>query len=919
MAAGVSSIREIVGREQEVRVIDGFVGASAAGVLVLEGEAGIGKTTLWRYGVELAKREWLTLACSPTEPESELAFAAAGDLLGPVTGEVVGTLPAPQRRALAAALLLDEVEGAAPEPRAVAVAFLGALRELARRRPVLVAVDDIQWLDAPSALLVEFALRRTQDESIAFLLARRLSAEARAPLGLDRMSPKGVRRLRVGPLSIGALHRVLRTRIGASFPRPLLRRLYETAGGNPFYALELGRVLKTRAVEQQAGLPLPVPATLTEVVADRIASLAPEVRAALAAAAALATPTVSALDTEEELDAAARAGIVEVDGDRVCFTHPLLAAAAYAALPAGERRQLHARLAAVVADPEERARHLALAATKPSAVVAAELEDAAARAAGRGAPATAAELLELAVRLTPPEHAEDARRRSLDAARRHYAAGDAARARQLLEELLRETPEGGERCDVLLELAWMRDDDLAASLALFEEALREARRDPARLARAYARMGMFEFNRGDLRSTLRHARAALAQAEQIGDAQLLVETIGWVAFCETWAGGATVGLLERGLALEQELDEAPRPYSSPAFVRGLRLMYADRLDESRAALEEQLARAGERGDEAARANCLFHLAELEWRAGRWVTALRRAEETLELVEESGLEQETSAALFARALIQASLGRIDEARADAERGICLSKAVGDETFRIQNTTVLGILELSLGNAAEAARLLRPLADLLASRGHREPTAYPVLPNAIEALIGTGEPAEAARLQAQLEEAGREFDSPWALATAARCRGLLAAAYGDLEAALSHLEQALVEHERLPNPLERGRTLLALGTVRRRRKERGAAREALDAALSIFDQLPAPLWADRALAERARIGGRVAAGELTETERRIAELVAQGRSNKEVAARLFITPRTVEGHLTRIYAKLGVRSRAQLAHRLPTPAG
>jgi DNA-binding CsgD family transcriptional regulator len=568
-----------------------------------------------------------------------------------------------------------------------------------------------------------------------------------------------------------------------------------------------------------------------------------------------------------------------------------------------------------VADPEERARHRALSSTKPSAEVADEVEDAAAHATQRGAPGTAAELLELATRLT--EDAHDARRRSLAAARGHFAAGDVGRSRELLEALLLERPPGGERCDVLLALAEAREDDLTAGLALYEEALREAQRDPPRLARAYALMSMVEFNRGDLRGALRHARQSLAQAEQVGDPHLLVETIACVALWETWHGGATLGLLERGLALEHQLDEPPLTYLSPAFVRGLRLMYADRVDESRAALEHALARAGERGDEAARGNCLFHLAELEWRAGRWVAALERAEETLEFVEQSGLEQETSAALFARALISASLGRIAEARADAQRGIALSKAVGDETFRIQSTTVLGILELSLGNAAEAGRLLSPLWDLLASRGHREPTAYPVLPNAIEALVASGDLAEAARLLAQLEEAGREFDSPWALATAARCRGLLAAARSDFDAALSHLEQALAEHERLPNPLERGRTLLALGIVHRRRKEKRAAREALDAAIAIFDDLPAPLWAGRARAERARIGGRVATGELTETERQIAELVAQGRSNKEVAARLFITARTVEGHLTRIYEKLGVISRAELAHRLPTP--
>jgi DNA-binding CsgD family transcriptional regulator/tetratricopeptide (TPR) repeat protein len=914
----VRTALEIVGREQEVRVIDGFVREGTLGVLVLEGDPGIGKTTLWRHGVELAKREWLALVCSPTEAESALAFAAAGDLLGPHARRVVGTLPLPQRRALAAALLLDDARGAPAEPRAVAAGFLGALRELARDRPVLVAVDDIQWLDGPSALLLDFALRRVDDEPIAFLLARRLTDEARVPLGLDRASPESIRRLTIGPLSIGALHRLLRARIGASFPRPLLSRIHQTSGGNPLYALELARVLNVREVAPQAGVPLPVPATLTEVVRDRIASLPPKVSAALAAAAALAAPTVSAVGAEDELDIAARAGVVEIDGGRVRFTHPLLAAAAYAAMPPGQRRRLHARLAGVVADPEERARHRALSATQPSAEVGDELEDAAAHAAGRGAPATAAELLELAAHLTPRGHAHDARRRSFEGARRHFAAGNAARACGLLEELLLETPPGGERCDALLALAEIREEnDLAAALALFEEAVREARRDAPRLALAYARMSQVEFTRGDSRSALRYAREALAQAEQAGDLYLLVDTIAWIAFCEALYGGETVGLLERGLALECELDEPPPLYSSPAFVRGLRLMHADRVDESRDALERQLARADERGDEAVRAICLFHLAELEWRAGRWAAALERAEQSLELVEQSGVEQGTSAALFARALISASIGRADEARADAERGIALADVVGDETFRIKNTTVLGFLELSLGNAAEAARLLSPLWDLLASRGFREPSDCPVLPNAIEALVATGKLDEAVRLQAQFEEAGREFKTPWALATAARCRGLIEAARGDLDAAVSQLEQALAEHERLLNPLERGRTLLALGTVRRRGKEKRAAREALDSSIAIFDELPARLWADRARAERARIGGRVAAGELTATERGIAKLVAQGHSNKDVAAQLFITPRTVEGHLTRIYEKLGVRSRSELAHRLPTP--
>ena len=443
---------------------------------------GIGKTTLWRYGVELARREWLVLACGPTEAESALAFAAAGDLLGPLAGEVVAALPSPQRRALAAALLLDDVEGAPVEPRAVAVAFLGALRELAQARPVLVAVDDIQWLDEPSARLLEFALRRVQDEPIAFLLARRLSAESHAPLGLDRLAPERVRRLSVGPISIGALHRLLRSRIGVSFPRPLLRRVHGTAGGNPFYALELGRLLSEREVEPRPGEPLPVPATLSEVVRDRIASLAPGVRAALAAAAALAAPTVSAVDAEEELDTAARAGVVELDGGRIRFTHPLLAAAAYTGISAGERRRLHARLADTVADPEERARHLALAVEGPDRRVAATVEEAANRARARGAWEAAAELAERALLLTPTSQIDEVWRRAFAAAEWKRDVGDFAGATEVLEQVVSGQPPRAvlSRAHHLLGLTRWFAGDHEHGLAQIELASAEADDDAGR-------------------------------------------------------------------------------------------------------------------------------------------------------------------------------------------------------------------------------------------------------------------------------------------------------------------------------------------------------------------------------------------------------------------------------------------------------
>jgi predicted ATPase len=230
---------EIVGRDDELAVIDGFMN-DPRGVLLLDGEAGIGKTTLWSYGVTIASDRHLVLACGPSAAESELAFASAGDLLRG-HAYVLDALPPPRRRALAAALLLEDPGDVPPEPRAVALAFLGALGELACDRSVIVAVDDAQWLDAPSSLLIEFALRRVHDEPIAFFVTRRSNREEPLPLGLARLRIGALHRLEIGPLSLGALQRVIRLHHGMPLRRPLLRRVAEVSGGNPLLALELTR------------------------------------------------------------------------------------------------------------------------------------------------------------------------------------------------------------------------------------------------------------------------------------------------------------------------------------------------------------------------------------------------------------------------------------------------------------------------------------------------------------------------------------------------------------------------------------------------------------------------------------------------------------------------------------------------------
>jgi DNA-binding CsgD family transcriptional regulator len=246
---------------------------------------------------------------------------------------------------------------------------------------------------------------------------------------------------------------------------------------------------------------------------------------------------------------------------------------------------------------------------------------------------------------------------------------------------------------------------------------------------------------------------------------------------------------------------------------------------------------------------------------------------------------------------------------------LSESCGDEVFRLQHLAVLGFLELSLGDAAAADTILRPLAERLASSGWREPSISEELPNGIEALVELGELAEARRLLADLVERVGRIESPWGEASAGRCEGLILSAEGDLGGALAAHARALRVHEQLPQPFDLGRTLLAQGISQRRARQRRAGRETLERALAIFDELGATLWADKTRAELGRVGGRAPSGsDLTPTERQVAELVAEGRSNKEVAAALVVSPKTVDGHLSNIYAKLGIHSRTQLARRI-----
>ncbi len=428
-----ASVRHLVGRDDELEAVVRLLDAPALlpRAVVLAGEAGIGKTTLWLAGVEAAvTRGYRVLTSRPSEAETQFAFAGVGDLLGDVAENVLAELPPIQRRALEGALLLGESELPVDE-RAVAAAFLGALRLLAGGSPLCVAVDDVQWLDAASLTAIRYALARLDREPIATLLAVR----GDVPAWLPRAVPdEPLQRVDLDGLSVGALQELLRARLDARFPRPTLIRIWETSGGNPFFALELADALKRRGGTLALGEELPIPASLDELLHARIDGLGGAALEVARAVAAVADPTVTLVETavgpgfDRGLAEALDARILDLDGERLRFTHPLLGSAVVARQTPARRRSLHARMAEIVPSTEERARQLALATAKPDAEVASILAEAARVTQSRGAPAAAAELAEQAFRLTPPEAAADARRRLLAAADLHAHIGNTERA-----------------------------------------------------------------------------------------------------------------------------------------------------------------------------------------------------------------------------------------------------------------------------------------------------------------------------------------------------------------------------------------------------------------------------------------------------------------------------------------------------------
>ncbi len=932
----------IAGRIAEIEVLDAFLADRSAEprAVLVEGAPGIGKTTLLRAMFEHARGSGYAVAmCQPTRSEMDLSYAGLVGLFGDLGADVLEALPAPQARVLRTILRLED--GAEPVDRlSLGLATVAAVRELASRRPLLVAVDDAQWLDQPTARTLSFVVRRLAGSATRVAVVRTRGAVP-VPAQMERTGsdeaidwsaelaramPKGrFETLAVGPVDPSDLSRILRRGLGWAPSWPRVVRIAELSEGNPLHALELARAVG--AAGSDAGLETSPPDSVLELARARIAALPDNVRGAVELAAVPRDPRLNLLghldpaasDLREALETAARQGIVTVDSDRVRFTHPVLAAAAYGSIPGGRRRDLHRAMAMLSDNLEERARHLATATDTPDAQVAVALEGAAEQAWRRGAPDAAADLLHLACRLTPAEDADALARRRIAYGRLLHSAGDAPGAVAELESLVASLPAGLLRAAALFHLMYVvrLSGRLERAVEHGLQSAAEAEADPLFQAEVLELLSRISDN--DIGRKLDAARRALEAVDRVPrpDPEVVFQVRAALVEAEFYAGlGIHLDRLE-GLQPGTTVRFPPvRTATHGDDLVGRLLVYDGRIDEGLDLLRGMYERAAVESRSILPA-ILGWMADAQLMAGRFAEAHELTREAVERTEETGGAGGLPWEVGLHAVALARLGRLDEAEA-AARGVVEAPGTAIGLDAAPAELALGIAAASRGDAVAALAHLRALDGLKRAAGIREPRLCAHAGEYVEALLAVGEPDQAADVLAILEEEARTSGGQWSLAVAARCRGLLLAARGDVSEAVSATERSLELFEGLPTPFERARTLLLVGQLRRRRREKRPAREALDEALGIFERAGTPVWTERVRAELARIPDHQAANGLSPTEERVARLAAQGLTNQEIADRAFLSLKTVEVNLTRVYRKLGVR-RAALAQRLAERRG
>ena len=903
MAAGVAT------------VVDEFVARipTHSCALSFDGPAGIGKTYHWTAVVENATgRGWRLLQIKPEEAGFRLGGTGLIDLLGEVTDDEIASLVPPQRRALASALLRATVgAGPAPDAQVVVAAVTSLVARFAADGPVVIAIDDVQWLDPATATALTFLARHLPDSNVGIVMTLRTpSAEPTLLTELD--ASWALRRVAVPPLDENEIADLVRSRLAFPIPPSVLSRAAAASGGNPFYGVQLAQIWAGETGESSESLT--VPQSLMSLLGSRLDALPARCRLALAAASAIGRASIAelnALELDEALAPAERAGVVSVRGGTVHFAHPLLAAAAYNDLSSDDRARLHLRVAEVVADVEHRARHLALGSPSADERVAVLLDDVARRAEYRADINAAVDAATLAVRMTPVEQPDQKRRFALG--RLLHKLGDVRAAQAELEAAT--GPEGPRRTRVralilLCELAFAtishsaaekyaraaldaavpaEDDDLIADAHLYLAQVLDASSE----VRAHAERALDLIAAGAHPNPAGHAYA-----------------IALIAALDFFAGSRfDAAPFERALDVEQTGGVLAEESMMGYYVAVL--AFADEIPAGLNLVDRWQQRCADEGCESQQPFILMWRSYFLLADGRLDEAESVINRHIALGERLGQDYNVN------------FGRLNLGRLALSRGaIATAREIGESLTQSAVTLGAGLLEtrarrlagdaaLCDGDSAAAVEHLNRV-EQLRDKGHNELYASGHLAHLAEALAGLGRTSEADEVLAQFEDLVRSFDSTPSRAIAARTRGLIAASRSDDAVALGALDVAIElfdKHQVFP--FESARTLLVKGQLLRRLRRKALAKDALAHARLAFVAMGSHGWVERVDDELTRIGLRPPApAHLTPTERKVIESLVAGRSTKDIAASLFVSPRTVEGHLVRIYRKIGVRTRVEL---------
>ncbi|MFC1404681.1 MULTISPECIES: AAA family ATPase [Streptacidiphilus] len=944
----------LYGREGEQAAVEALLAGARAGrsgVLVLRGEPGIGKTALLEHAVEAAAPDFRVVRATGVEYEADLPFAGLNLLLSPALDRLPG-LPAPQRRALERAFGLSDEPAAptaAPDRLLAGLATLTLLADLAEKQPLLCVVDDAQWLDHASAGALLLAARRLQAEGVVLLFGARD--------GEGAWSAPGLPELRLGALPADAARALLAER-AAGLSDHARSRVLAQAHGNPLALSELpaapgpdGPVDGAGAGVEAAGA-VPLAGQLQLAYHGQVSRLPAATQTLLLVAAAEETGDLDVIlraaavlgAAAEDLRAAEQAELVRTApseaGQRLVFRHPLLRSAVLQRAPLAQRLAAHRALAEALAalpvpDAEgRRAWHLALAATGPDEPTAAALERAAVQAARRGGHAGAASAYERSARLTPER--ATATRRYTYAAEAAIEAGETDRAAELAVRTLRRLdPEGStaggadggsddrlRRAQLLLVQAttqFWRGSDQGAFDLLLRTADLAADVAPEHLARVLMQAFHVAWYLGEEQVGVVCDRlGTLAEPPAAGTVAGAGPDFGPGTHPTAAQAGYLVQVVRSLLGRSTQpvppvADTVARARAAGAAVPvdlvtvcGATLIMG-RDDETLRLAEELVAEARAVGAVGALPTLLFFLAEGELFQGRPAEALAHASEALRIAEDTGQPHWTGQ--LHSFLAQLAALRGDEA--STRRSADAAHAAG-LAGRPWTQWSLGLLDLGLGRAEECLGRLEPLVH---GPQRHHVAGLRAVPDLVEAAVRLREPERAAGPFDYFRRWAARTGQPWTEALVLRCEALL----GEDADAEQRFTAALRRHEEQDRPWDRARTALLYGEWLRRGRRKAEARGPLLAAQSAFDQLGAVPWAERARSELGATGtaapqGRAGSGplaSLTPQESQIVRLAAQGLSNRDIAAQLFLSSRTVGYHLYKAYPKLGVASRGELA--------